>query len=488
MYRKIRITLATIIFLGMVLLFLDFTGSVHAWLAWMSSMQFIPAVLSANLVVVGIILLLTLVFGRAYCSVICPLGIWFDSVAWAGLKAKKNRYTYSPALKWLRIAMLVLFVIGMVAGISSVIVLLDPYSTFGLFMAELFAPIYYIVNNLLAQLAEQMGSYSIYETDVWLKSIVSLVTAITLFVVMGILAWRNGRTYCNTICPVGTVLGYLSQFSLLAPVIDTNKCNGCTRCARNCKASCIDAKNHAIDYTRCVVCMDCIDNCSQHAIQYRLRYSKKNTTESEISNSRRKFLSIGAIIATTPIVNAQAKVDGGLAVIEDKKIPQRATRIIPPGAGDIHSFERHCTACQLCVAACPNEVLRPSQQLDSLLQPHLSYERGYCRPECIKCAEVCPTDAIKLIDLAEKSSIQIGHAVWIKENCIAHTRGVKCNNCERHCPVGAIQMITPEGGNGTPIPCVDTERCIGCGACENLCPARPFSALYVEGHKQHRIV
>ena len=69
-------------------------------------------------------------------------------------------------------------------------------------------------------------------------------------------------------------------------------------------------------------------------------------------------------------------MDGGLAVIEDKKIPVRATPIVPPGAWSARHFARHCTACQLCVSACPNNVLRPSTELAKLMQPEMSYERG----------------------------------------------------------------------------------------------------------------
>lgn len=128
--------------------------------------------------------------------------------------------------------------------------------------------------------------------------------------------------------------------------------------------------------------------------------------------------------------------------------------------------------------------------LDKLMQPEMSYERGYCRPECAKCAEVCPTDAIHLTSLAEKSAVQIGHAVWIKENCICITDKMECGNCARHCPAGAIQMVPsdPEDEASIKIPVVNAERCIGCGACENLCPSRPFSAIYVEGHVMHRTV
>lgn len=197
------------------------------------------------------------------------------------------------------------------------------------------------------------------------------------------------------------------------------------------------------------------------------------------------------LLAASAAVRAQEKkVDGGLAVILDKKIPDRATPVVPPGARSLRNMAAHCTGCQLCVSVCPDGVLRPSARLATLMQPEMSYERGYCRPECAKCAEVCPTDAIRLTGLAEKSSIQIGHAVWVKENCVPLTDGVDCGNCARHCPTGAITMVPsdPDTADSPKIPVVNEERCIGCGACENLCPARPFSAIYIEGHENHRTI
>lgn len=126
----------------------------------------------------------------------------------------------------------------------------------------------------------------------------------------------------------------------------------------------------------------------------------------------------------------------------------------------------------------------------TFMQPESSYERGYCRPECVKCSDVCPAGAIRPISVAEKSSVQIGHAVWVKANCVPLTDGVECGNCARHCPVGAITMVPSEKGreDSLKIPVVNAERCIGCGACENLCPSRPFSAIYVEGHENHRVI
>jgi formate hydrogenlyase subunit 6/NADH:ubiquinone oxidoreductase subunit I len=186
----------------------------------------------------------------------------------------------------------------------------------------------------------------------------------------------------------------------------------------------------------------------------------------------------------------EMKVDGGLAAIENKKIPVRETRITPPGSRNAKNMSQHCPACQLCVSACPNQVLRPSSDFMTMMQPEMYYEKGYCRPECVKCSEVCPTNAIQKIDRVEKSSIQIGHAVWIRKNCVPLTDKVECDNCFRHCPTGAIQMVASDINNteSVKIPIVDAERCIGCGACENLCPARPFSAIYVEGHKRHKTI
>ena len=122
-------------------------------------------------------------------------------------------------------------------------------------------------------------------------------------------------------------------------------------------------------------------------------------------------------------------MDGGLAFIEDKKIPKRQTPIVPPGSASLRNFTKHCTACQLCVSVCPNGVLRPSTDLLTLMQPEVSYERGYCRPECTSCSDVCPAGAILPITKEDKSATQIGHAVWIDKNCVVITDEVECGNC-----------------------------------------------------------
>lgn len=493
MLRKIRIALASLCFVLITLLFLDFTGTLHTWFGWLAKIQFLPAVLALNLGVVVFLILLTLLFGRVYCSVICPLGVMQDIFAWFGRKSKKNRYTYSPAKSVLRYTVLGIFVVALIAGVGSVVALLAPYSSYGRIAQNLLAPFWAWGNNLFAYIAERADSYAFYEKEVWFKSLPTFIIALVTVVCLAILAWRNGRTYCNTICPVGTVLGFFSHFSWMKPVIDTDKCVNCGLCGRNCKAACIDTKNHTIDYSRCVSCMDCLEKCHTHAIRYgRMKKAEPVTPESKtVDTSRRTFLAGVGVLAATAAVQAQEKtVDGGLAAITDKKIPDRATPIVPPGAQSLRHMAQHCTGCQLCVSVCPNDVLRPSTKLTTLMQPEASYERGYCRPECVKCSEVCPAGAILKITPADKSAIQIGHAVWVKDNCVPLTDGVECGNCARHCPTGAITMVAsdPEDPYSPKIPAVNTELCIGCGACENLCPARPFSAIYVEGHTHHRTI
>lgn len=487
--RKIRVTLALLFGVGITLLFLDFTGALHNWLGWMAKIQLLPALLSLNVGVVLVLVLLTLLMGRVYCSVICPFGVLQDVISHTN--RKKNRYRYSAALNWLRYGVLALFVILFLLGVGSAVALLEPYSAYGRIVSTLLAPIYQWGNNLLAYIAERADSYAFYQTQVWVRSIGTLAVASVTLVVIAIVAWRSGRTYCNTVCPVGTVLGFVSRFSLYKHRIDTDKCNSCGLCAHNCKASCIDGQNHAIDYSRCVACFDCIDKCKQKAITYSPLRKRASESKTEVDESRRKMLTLAGALVATSIAKAQEKkVDGGLAFIEDKKIPVRQTPIAPPGSGSIRNFSKRCTGCQLCVSACPNHVLRPSSDLTTFMQPELSFERGYCRPECTKCSEVCPSGAIKAITTADRSATQVGHAVWIEKNCIVLTDGVKCGNCARHCPAAAIVMVDRQAGGLSEqlVPVVNIERCIGCGACEHLCPARPFSAIYVDGHIEHRIV
>lgn len=498
MLRKIRVATASVLFLLLSLLFLDFTGTIHGWFGWLAKIQLIPAVLAMNVVVLVALVLLTLLLGRVYCSVICPLGIVQDGISAVSgrRKGKKNRFRYSPQKALLRYAVFGLFILCLVVGVSVVVSILDPYAAYGRMASGFFAPLYRAGNNLLALIAERADSYAFYSTEIWIKGGVAFGTAAITLLVVGVLAWKQGRTYCNTICPVGTLLGFLSRFSLFRMTFDKEKCTKCNACERGCKSSCIDVKSMTIDHSRCVACFNCVEKCRFGAIEYAsvmARRKKRATGAVHEANgmSRRNALSLlGAIAASRTIEAQQLQVDGGLAEIEDKKRPDRKTSVVPPGAVSAQNLKARCSACQLCVSACPNEVLRPSNRLSTFLQPEMSFERGYCRPECVECSGVCPTGAIKPITVADKSAIAVGTAIWIKDNCVVNTDDVQCNSCEQHCPAGAISLVdrAPGYGDSLKIPVIDKERCIGCGACEYLCPARPFSAIYVEGNTRHHSV
>ena len=494
MLRKIRIVLAAVMLIGITWLFVDFTGTARHLFSWMAKLQALEAILALNVAVMVGLAVLTLVFGRIYCSVICPLGIMQDVFGWLGKKVKKNRYTYSKEVKWLRYPLLIVFIIALLAGIGTLFQLLAPYSAFGRIATNLLQPVWQAGNNVLASIAEYHDSYAFYHTNIWLRALPSLVISIVTLVILAVLAWRNGRTYCNTICPVGTFLSFFSRFSFLKIHFDVEKCKNCSLCTKNCKASCIDFKTHSVDATRCVVCGDCIESCKFGALSYsrksRGSRNSRNTGDSSSEvEGRRTFLLSSALLTTAAIAQKKDKLmDGGLAEIQDKVAPKRQTPIAPPGSGSRANLEQHCTGCQLCISECPNEVLRPSDDLWHLMMPVMSYERGYCRPECNRCSQICPAGAIKPITVEDKASTQIGHAVFIKKNCVVLRDEVECGNCASHCPTGAIEMVPsdPNDEESPYIPAVNEARCIGCGACENLCPARPHSAIYVEGHEQHK--
>lgn len=508
MLRKLRISLATLCLMLITLLFCDFTGIFSVRLAFLAKIQFVPALLSGAFAVVIALVIAALLFGRLYCSILCPLGILQDMISNIASRRYKNRFGWRPGKTFCRMFFFFLF--------AWLVVWLDPYSAFGRIASNLFAPIYRAGNNLLAYFAERSGSFAFYSTDVWMNGGETFAAAIATLGIVTFFAYKFGRLYCNTICPVGAILGFFAQFALFRPRIDTSKCNGCGLCAKNCKASCINPNEHTVDTSRCVVCFDCLEKCPQKAISFSAFQSnapaiESNSAESDASRpsassstsalsssaARRGFLSFVALSMVGKSALAQEKpekkakrFDGGLAPLTKRVLPIRTVAPLPPGGVSVRHFALHCSACQLCVSACPNQVLRPSKKFPTMMQPEMSFERGYCRPECVRCSEVCPAGAIHPMNTADKSATQIGYAVWVRDACIVITDDVECGNCERHCPTDAIEMIPldPDKSDSRKIPTVNVERCIGCGACEHLCPARPTSAIYVEGVDSQRVI
>ena len=467
MLKKIRVIIAALFLIGITLLFI---GIGHNWLGWMAKLQFLPSLLALNFAVIIGVVLITLLFGRIYCSVICPMGIFQDLVIWIRRKGEKlfkkkktHKFKFVSEHKWVRYGVFVLSVVSLFASGQMLIALIAPYSAYGRMVQSIVAACSGSVTAAL------------------------LITGLLTLIIICVCAWMWGREYCNTICPVGTLLSFMSRFSMFRPQIDESKCINCGKCGRGCKASCIDTKNHKIDYSRCVDCFDCIDTCQEDAIQFKPVCKGKSCdvkADKPVDEGRRAFLVTGAVLAATAAAHAQDHMHGGFAEVIDKKSPERLERLVPFGAGSVKNFYDHCTACQLCVSACKNGVLRPSSDLEHFMQPVMGYEKGYCRPECTACSQVCPAGAIKPVSVEQKQTIRIGVAKVNLDLCLPAQGKDSCGNCAYHCPSGAIRMVRQQGSR-MQIPSVVEDRCIGCGACENLCPSRPISAITVNGLSIH---
>ena len=483
MLRAIRSTLAALCFAGLCLLFFDVSGVLPPKLAFLAKLQLVPAILAGSLATVAALVVLTLVFGRVYCSTLCPLGVMQDVISRLG---GKNRFRFSPARTRLRVAVLAVFVLGIAVGVPLLFGLLEPYSAFGRIAADIMAPLWALGSNALALASERMGNFAVGPTPIWQKGLSALVAAALTLGVIGTLAWKSGRTWCNTLCPVGTVLGFCSRFAFFRPRIDAAKCTHCGLCARTCKASCIDAGSGILDSSRCVACFNCMDICRHKAIAYapaRRPYSSA-VQQKELPNPARRALFAVALSAAIAPVAAQAK-NGNRTIpaLTRKEGQARKMPVTPPGSSGLEAFKARCTGCQLCVSACPHQVLRSFDNGIGMLQPSLSFERGYCRVNCVACSTLCPAGAIRPVSPAEKTAIQIGRAVIQPEVCIVNANSISCTACARSCPAGAINMV---GTGPLKKPAVDAERCTGCGACEYVCPARPFAAICVEGNLEHR--
>ncbi|MDD5345917.1 MAG: 4Fe-4S binding protein, partial [Proteiniphilum sp.] len=237
MLKKTRLIASLILFSLITLYFLDFRGVLPDQLQFLTELQFIPALLAANLVILAGLVILTLLFGRVYCSSLCPMGIYQDIVAWFSKRViRKKKYHYSKAKSVLRWSILGATLVTFLFGFTFLAGLLDPYGAYGRMVTHLFRPAYLAGNNLLATLFTSFDNYTFYRVSIYALGISSTLIALAMLLVIGILAWRNGRTWCNTICPVGTLLGFISKYAFFQITFDDEKCNSCGLCSMKCKA------------------------------------------------------------------------------------------------------------------------------------------------------------------------------------------------------------------------------------------------------------
>lgn len=508
--KGLRVLLAILFFVPILLFFVDFSGVLPDSIHQLLHLQLMPALLGGMIGLVVFQLLLALIFGRIYCSVICPAGVLQDIINrlyCIGKKKKKGirRFTYHKAMNWLRYPLLAITAIMAVFGFSGLCLLLDPYSNFGRIAASLFRPVVMWGNNILADLLMKMDNYTLFHVTISTVSVSGLIAAGIALVVFIVMTIFRGRLFCNTICPVGAFLSLFSRYSFFRISFDKEACTHCGNCEHTCKAEAIDSKSLSVDTSRCVDCFNCVSSCAKGGLQYRLQLPGKkqekievktetaqtvNLVQPVVANSRRTFLTTGVTVAASlPIISAIADEAGKGNGKGHRKNRKKWPPLTPPGSISLERFKDKCTGCQICVVRCPSQVLRPTgveYGLDYMLKPRLAYISSYCNYECTVCSEVCPTGAIKPLTVEEKVTTQVGIATFFKGRCVVNTEEKDCGACAEHCPTQAVHMV-PYKGTLT-IPQINPDLCIGCGGCESICPVRPMRAIIVKSNIEHKFV
>ena len=462
---------------GFVVLFLGLEWRFVSWLAPIVKLQFMPAVLAFNVAVAVTVLAVTILTGRLYCSVLCPLGLMQDAAGRVGRMLRKvfRRPPRGPAAPSRVHAIVRYSVLGafLAAGICGLgFSWIEPYGIFGRAFAAF----------------DGVDAGFAFSTSFMAWSGLALAALIVLLAMSG-----RGRAWCSWICPVGTLLGFVSRLSPFRIGIDSNACVGCRRCERGCKtgAIAIEGRGGKVDVSLCVDCFNCLPECPTGAVKFGLKGASAAAQPGNggTSGMTRKGFMAGTAVAGLAMAARAAEdkiFDGGFAETTPPGIDVRNASLKPAGAHSIANFTTRCVGCQLCVKACPNHVLRPSLRLKDFMQPEMAFDRGFCTVDCSRCADVCPAGAIEPLGGLRRENVQIGLATWHKDRCLAAAEGVMCTACERHCPVKAITLVKTDDGGRVPV--VDELKCIGCGACEHVCPARPLPGLTVKAYEQHREV
>lgn len=501
--KGLRVLLAILFFVPIFLYFVDFANLLPESLHNLLHIQLVPAILAGIIWILIAQFLLVLVFGRIYCSVICPAGVLQDiinRIYCIGKKKKRGsrRFVFRKPLNWLRYGLLGLTAVFAIFGSIELLLLLDPYSNFGRIVSNLFRPLVMWGNNLIADGLMKFDNYTLYHVTVESITIPAVIAGGSILLLFILLVTLRGRLFCNTLCPVGALLSLVSRYSFLSINFDKNSCIQCGKCEKSCKAEAINVETMEVDNSRCVDCFNCVTSCSKNALHYNMNpmFSKHKLVDKSAPiesqkafASRRSFLTTGITVASSiPIVTAIAQhASHGKKRAHGKEDNSNWPPITPPGSLSLERFKDTCTGCHLCVVQCPTHILKPAGLefgLGYLLKPHLDYDNSYCNYECTVCSDVCPNHAIKPLTKEEKVTTQVGIAHFFKNRCIVEIDGTDCGACSEHCPTQAVKMVPYKGD--LRIPKVEPEICIGCGGCESICPARPDRAIIVKANVVHQ--
>jgi len=430
---------------------------------------------------------ITLIFGRAFCGWVCPLGTLNNIV---GAMKKGRPKTEDRNLYRVKYYVLIFLIISslfslQLAGIVDPLSLLirslsvSVYPLFSYGIRAVFDAIYSADIKGVTALSESV--YSILK-----KSVLSfqqpfynqsLFIGALFFLILG-LNLVEKRFWCKYLCPLGALLGILSRFSIFKRSVSEG-CTSCGACANVCQGNASPDKKEEWRDTECYYCWNCDDVCPQNAVSF--GFSGKKAAASMDLGRRRVITSMASGVIAVPLLRATP-------LSKSEFINQRLIR--PPGSLEEKEFLKRCVKCGECMKVCITNGLQPTlleAGLEGIWSPLLIPKIGYCEFRCTLCGQVCPTGAIKKLNLEEKAKVKIGLAMIDKGRCLPYAHARPCIVCEEVCPTPKkaiwFEKAKVKDRNGKEFivqqPRVDLELCIGCGICEAKCPVVDKPAIYV---------